>query len=267
MKRVRILAALAVLVIASLAVTSALAAPSMVVVDGPQAKPTQRPHGKPTQAPPEGEELSKQDAKATQRAEREAERERRRSRATYRGTVTAADAGSISLDTEQGAMTFAINDETRISIPSGRGGGAGDIHVGSQAAVLAVTEEDGSFMALSIHIVPGKPVHIHHVGVVTEYAEGVSITIESKDGELYTFLIGEDFKILPEERAEELAVGRRVTIIARRDPSGGPLTAQGIVIHPELEATETAETLTPIPSDTPAAPPEVTETPAPRPAM
>jgi hypothetical protein len=259
MKRMRWLTGLVFLVIFSIAATSVLAAPPLSPSDAPQAKPTQRPHGKPTAAPTDEDGLSKKDAQATQRAERAAERERRHRRAHYRGTVTAVDGGSISLDTQQGAMTFAITGDTRINIPSSKDAGAADINVGSQASVLAIQEEDESFTALSIQVVPGKPVHIHHVGVVTEYVEGVSITIEAKDGDLITFLIGEDFKILPAERAEELEAGRRVTIIARRDPAGGELTAQGVVIHPEASGTETPETETPEASETP----EPTETPTP----
>ncbi len=258
MKRMRLLTGLVIpLVIFSLAVTSVLASPSDSLRDAPQAKPTQQPHGKPTAGPAGEDGLSKKDAQATQMAERAAERERRHRRAHYRGTVTAVDLASISLDTPQGAMTFAINEETRIRIPTVPDASATDINIGSQASVLALQEEDESFTALTIQVVPGKPVHIHHVGVVTDYVEGVSITIEAKDGDLITFLIGEDFKILPAERAQDLAVGRRVTIIARRDPSGGELTAQGVVIHPESIGTETAETETP----------EATETPTPTPAI
>ncbi len=258
MKRISIMTGLVVLVIFSLAATSVLAAPPASSSDGPTAKPTQGPHGKPTGAPSGEEGLTKRDAQATQRAERAAEHERRHHRVHFRGTVTAVDAGFISLDTDQGGMTFTINGETRINLPTSRDAGAADINVGSQAAVLAIQEEDDTFTALSIQVVPGKPIHIHHVGVVTEYVEGVSITIEATDGDLITFLIGEDFKILPEERADTLAAGQRVTIIARRDPTGGELTAQGVVIHPESTGTETAETETPEtpePTDTPTPPP------------
>ena len=266
MHRMRYMTPVFVLVIAALVVTSAIAAPLPTAGGALQAKPTERAHGQPTQVDP-GEDTSKQDARATQRAEREAERELRRNRAHYRGTVSAVDASSISLDTAEGAFTFAITDKTSINIPSGKGAGAGDINVGSQAVVLAQQEQGDRYTALSIHVVPGKPIHIHHVGTVTSYTPGASITIEGNDGDLVTFVLTGDCKILPQERAEELGVGRRVTIIARRDPTGGPLMAQGIVIHPELEATETAETVTPIPSDTPSATPQVTQTPTPAPAI
>ena len=89
---------------------------------------------------------------------------------------------------------------------------------------------------------PGKPEKIHRVGVVTVYEAGKTITIEGKDGELYTFELSDTTKILPEERVDQLVVGAKVTIISRRDPTGGPLAAQGIVVHPEDEETEESTT-------------------------
>jgi len=61
----------------------------------------------------------------------------------------------------------------------------------SQVAALAVEQENGSPTVLSIQVVPRKPVHVHHVGVVTGFLGGVSITIKDKDTELNTFRIGE----------------------------------------------------------------------------
>jgi hypothetical protein len=122
--------------------------------------------------------------------------------------------------------------------------------------------------AVQISVTPGKPLPKHHVGVVTAYEAGVSITIEARDGNEYTFLITEETKILPANRAEELAVGRRVTIISHRDVTGGPFTAQGIVVHPETgdkddeEGTPT-ETPTPTPTETPTPTDTPTETPTP----
>ena len=71
------------------------------------------------------------------------------------------------------------------------------------------------------------------MGIVTEYIAGTSITIQSRDDQLYTFLVTPDTKILPEERMDKLATGRLVTIICPRDVTGGPHTAIGIVGHPD----------------------------------
>ncbi len=65
----------------------------------------------------------------------------------------------------------------------------------------------GEFTAVTVHVVPGKPEKIHRVGVVTVYEAGKTITIEGKDGELYTFELSDTTKILPEERVD--LAGRR----------------------------------------------------------
>ena len=54
----------------------------------------------------------------------------------------------------------------------------------------------------------------------------------SPDGLEYTFQLTADTKILPAERADQLAVGSLVTLIAPRDPSSEIPIAKGIVIHP-----------------------------------
>jgi len=100
----------------------------------------------------------------------------------------------------------------------------------------------GDFTAVKVQVVPGKPEKIHRVGVVTEYVAGEKIVIEGKDGLPYEFKLSVDTKILPEERVDLLIVGAKVTIISRRDPTGGPLAAQGIVVHPEDEVEDEATT-------------------------
>ena len=162
-------------------------------------------------------------------------------------------------------MSFLIKEDTSIKIPSlGKDATPADIQVGAHALVQAIKEEDGSLTALRISVSPGKPAPKHHVGEVTAYEEGASITILAHDGNEYTFLITEETKILPEERAEELAVGRRVTIISPRDVTGGPFTAKGIVVHPETDGDEEGtETPKMTPTETPTPTPTPTETPVP----
>ncbi len=116
--------------------------------------------------------------------------------------------------------------------------------------------EADTWTALYIHVVPGKPEIIHRVGIVTEYEAGVQITILAVDGNSYTFALTADTKILPWHREDLLKVGARVTIISRRDVTGGELTAQGIVIHPNP-----APTSTPTVTDTPTETPTPTSTP------
>jgi cell division septation protein DedD len=182
-------------------------------------------------------------------------------RVTYRGTVSAVGADSLTLNLAGGgSLTFHIAASTRIQIPTlGRGATLRDVNLGVQALVQ-VLQGDTPLTALFVSIVPGKPEEVHHVGMVTAYTPGVSITIQAKDGDLVTFLLTPRTKILPKGRAYQLGVGSRVTIISRRDVTGGSLTAQGIVVHPHgVTATPTVTpsantptaTNTPTPTETP----------------
>jgi len=151
----------------------------------------------------------------------------------YKGTITAADAAGITLALKDGTtITIALTVETRIFIPTVKDASPDGLVVGMTAMIQAVRGEDDSLTALKVVLIPGKPAKTHRVGIVTDYAEGLSITIEAKDGELYTYLLTEETKILPIERLDLLAVGARVTIICPRDVSTLDQTATGIVVHP-----------------------------------
>jgi hypothetical protein len=151
----------------------------------------------------------------------------------FKGIIKAAGAGSLTLTLDDGTdVNFIIGPDTRIKAPGIKGETDAVLQVGLQAMVQAVADDGGNLVARSIMIIPGKPVLAHRVGWVTEYTPGVSITIQAHDGNLYTFTLLPDAKILPAERAGELAVGSRVTIIAPRDPASLGWTAFGIVVHP-----------------------------------
>ncbi len=179
----------------------------------------------------------------------------------FSGDVTEVGEGSLTIKTGSGdEIFFLVTGDTAIKIPTlGKNATLADINLGVHALVRALEGEDGSLTALQISVIPGKPPEKHHVGEVTAYEPGVSITIKAQDGNEYTFLITPETKILPKERADELAVGRRVTIISRRDPTGGPFTAQGIVVHPADD--EGSLTPSTTPTDTPTPTPTATPTP------
>jgi ribosome maturation factor RimP len=185
----------------------------------------------------------------------------------YKGTVAAVGGASLSLTIQDGStVNFAVSEGTRIKIPSlGKDATLADVNVGVNALVRASEAEDGSLTALDIHVTPGKPQRIHRVGTVTEYTPGVSITIETKNGETTTFALTGGVKILPEDRVDELEVGSLVTIISRRDVTGGELTAQGIVVHPSVEEGEADDEGTPEITQTPSSTltPGPTKTPKP----
>lgn len=157
-----------------------------------------------------------------------------------KGAVSAVDAASLTLTLADGTtQVFVVSDKTQVKIPTVKNAAITDVAVGAQVMVQARADKDGALVALKIQVIPGKPTKIHRVGVVTEYTAGVSITIEAKDGTTTTFKLTETTKILPAHRADKLVVGAQVTIISRRSPAGGELTAQGIVIHgPEESGTD-----------------------------
>ncbi len=151
-----------------------------------------------------------------------------------KGILVSVDAESLEIKlSDDSIVTVLITEETRIQIPTlGKDAAIENLVPGVQVGVQAREDEDGLLIAKSITVIPGKPTKVHRIGIVTEYLEGESITIEAKDGESYTFAITEDTKILPASRADELEEGVRVTIITPRDVTGGEPTAKGIVIHP-----------------------------------
>ena len=151
----------------------------------------------------------------------------------YKGTVSAVDADSITLTLkDDSSVTVGLSADTRIKFPGPKDSAPTGIQAGMNATVQAIRDQSGNLTALRIMVIPGKPAKIHRVGIVTEYTAGKSITIQDKAGNTFTFTLDDQTKLLPAGRADTLAVGSRVTIIAPRDPAGGGSTASGIVIHP-----------------------------------
>ena len=148
----------------------------------------------------------------------------------YKGTIQSADAGSITLDVAGTSVTINLVPETRIHFAGNTD--ANTLQQGMTAMVKARRDENGNLVASSVQVIPGKPTRAHHVGIVTAYTPGTSITIQAHDGNLYTFELDPNHKILPAERADQLAVGSLVTIIAPRQPDSTTLLARGIVVHP-----------------------------------
>src|SRR5258707_2375237 len=101
-----------------------------------------------------------------------------------------------------------------------------------------------------------------HVGWVTAYTPNSTITIDGHDGTLFTYSLTGNIKILPMNRASQLTIGSRVTILAKRDPSTCGWTAFGIVVHTAGSGAGSAPpTFTPTVTSSPTS--TCTETPAP----
>lgn len=147
--------------------------------------------------------------------------------------MTAIDANSITLTLRDGSsVTVGLSADTRMKFPGPKNSAPGSIQSGMTVMVQAIRDQGNNLIARAVMVIPGKPSKIHRVGIVTAYTAGSSITRQDKDGNSYTFAITDETKLLPAERAGDLAVGSRVTIIAPRDPASGGVTVKGIVIHP-----------------------------------
>ena len=275
MKKIRIFV-LAVVALTLLAITTqAMAGPATA----PSAKQT-----------PGVRATERAERRLTQQAEVHGNSNGHGPKSRFGGVVFAADATSqtIKLD-DTTTATFALTAYTNILFPGYNCATGTDLLPGLKVKVSATDDGLGGWTAQSVAVIPGKPTKQHHVGVVTEYTEGVSITILAHNGESYTYLISPDTKILPEHRAGELAVCRLVTVIFPRNRTGGPTSAAGIVVHPDVQpaafdfsgcpavspepsetATETptetatpTETSTETPTETPTSTPTETATPTP----
>jgi hypothetical protein len=151
----------------------------------------------------------------------------------FKGTVTEVNSSSITLALRDGSsVTIGLTSDTQIKFPGPKDSAPASIQKGMNINVQAIRDQGNNLVALRVMAIPGKPGKVHRVGIVTEYTAGSSITIQDKDGNEFKFRITGDIKLLPIERANQLAVGSRVTIIAPRDPASGGDRVTGIVIHP-----------------------------------
>ncbi len=175
-------------------------------------------------------------------------------RQVFQGTVEAVGTNSLGLKLTSGdVVTFVVSDTVKINILGVNAHAMlSDVTVGSRALVLAQPVANGSPIAFLINVFPAKPERIQRVGIVTAFTPGVSITIQGPSGIKgvddmtstqnisTTFIIISSTVILPADRASQLKVGTRVTIIAPNAAAqGGQMVAQGIVIHPANETDET----------------------------
>jgi len=223
----KFLAIAIILVLFGLALTSLQVYASPAVdLDDPQKTPEMKATEKAAQRSAENpggkpEDKGKPDDKAGKKT-------------NMKGVVTAVSADSLSVTLKDGtSQTFVLNSSTQIKIPGLKQSKFSDIRVGAQVMVQAVKGQGEILTARHIMVIPGKPAPVHRVGTVFAYTPGVSITITAQqDGKNYTFTLTPQVKILPKDRASQLAVGSRVTIISSRNVTGAAPSAQGIVVHP-----------------------------------
>lgn len=128
----------------------------------------------------------------------------------------------------QGIVTIFVNSETKYQVPGVKNATLDNFKAGDEVAVLAA-DVNGTWVALHVHLIPAKPVHVHRVGTVTDYQPGKSITLKDKKGETSTFVVTSETKIKFKRGATGVKVGDRVMVSARRDPSTDKFTAKEIL--------------------------------------
>jgi hypothetical protein len=232
MKTYRVLLFLLVAFALLFASTQVLASPGNLP-NAQNASTTKTPGAKATEKA--GDNATKQAEKAQDKATKQANKQDKPKgkHEHFKGTVAAVDSASLTLTLRDGSsVTIGLTADTRIKFPGPKNAAPTSIQPGMTANVQAIRDENDQLVARMVLVIPGKPSKIHRVGIVTEYSPGASITIQDKDGNTFTFTIAGEIKLLPAERAGELAVGSRVTIIAPRDPATGGVRVIGIVIHP-----------------------------------
>jgi hypothetical protein len=104
-------------------------------------------------------------------------------------------------------------------------------HVPAAAGNMITSVTDSASSLGSSENVVGLRPEVRRVGVVVAYSPGQSITIADRQGNEFTFELASLLKIVPAHRADLLAVGAFVTIIAPNNVPNGKHIAVGIVIH------------------------------------
>lgn len=146
------------------------------------------------------------------------------------GTVTKIKSPTFTVQTKQGDVIVTVTSSTKFHLPRKANASFTDLAVGDRVAVNGTPSVSG-LTAKRVAIVPGKPTIRHRVGTVTAYTADVSITIQDVQGGTETFVVTKQTIIKP--KGTGVALGDRVTIVSRRDPSTDAFTATGIVVHSE----------------------------------
>lgn len=215
MKKIRLFLTLGLLFALFFIVTQVFASP----LNSPQDKNTPKPKNTPG-------------AVATQKAEEKVDKVKGKHE-NLKGVIETVNETTVTITLRDGSTaTINLNADTRLKVPGMKGATLEILQSGMQIMVQAIRDQSDNLIARSLMVKPNKPTKVHHVGWVTAYSPGASITIQAHDGTTTTYTLTDQTKILPTERADKLGVGSRVTIIAPRNPATPQGTALGIVVHP-----------------------------------
>lgn len=148
----------------------------------------------------------------------------------YEGTIKSKGTDSFVLTNgKKPDVPITVNSQTKYHVPGVDNPTFADFSVGDKVAVLGV-ESSGGIVALHVNLIPSKPLHIQRVGMIDAYTAGTSISLKDKKGDVSTFTITTDTKIVLKKGATAVTVGERATVVARRVPSSDTYTATAIVV-------------------------------------
>ncbi len=148
------------------------------------------------------------------------------------GTITSTGVDTFTVSTKQGdVVVVTVSANTKIHIPTKRNATFADLSVGDHVAVSGTPTASG-LAARQIAVAPGKPTIQHRVGKVTAYTAGNSITLQDAQGGSESFTLTAQ-TMIRNPKGTGVAVGDRVTVVSRRDPSTDLFTASAIVVHPQ----------------------------------
>ncbi|MEK7777802.1 MAG: DUF5666 domain-containing protein [Chloroflexota bacterium] len=133
-----------------------------------------------------------------------------------------------------GDVTINVNAQTKYKVPGLKDASLSNFKAGDKVSVLVV-ELNSGFMALNVHLIPGKPVHVQRVGTIESYLAASSttagsITIKDKKEATSTFVVTTDTKIKFKHGATAVTPGYRATVVARRDTATDQYTAREILV-------------------------------------
>ena len=144
--------------------------------------------------------------------------------------ITVNSPNIIKIDTKkQLGVPVVVNTETKLHVPGLKTATLANFKVGDRVAVLAAEITPGTYTALHVNLIPGKPVSVQRVGTVSAYVAGTSITVTGKKGDISTFTINGDTTTVLKRGATGVTIGEKVTVTARRDPATDNYVAKTIL--------------------------------------
>lgn len=152
----------------------------------------------------------------------------------HAGEILSVEASSFTLETRQGeTLTFAVDLNTQFFGRDGSALSLADLEAGMLAGVGARQMEDGSYLALRVGA-RAKP-DLKVGGQITAIGDN-SFTLQTRDGQSYTFAVNENTKYLSRggfvQSFADLQVGMIAGVGALEE--NGQYTALGVAVARKL---------------------------------